>query len=139
MTRLFLMLTICGGISFAQSDQDTGTNMACVERQEIPKYPPLAAAARISGRVATTVAIFPDGSIKGVSTKLLSGTTNARLLSPAVEEAVRASVYRKACGGKSVRLVFNFGFDDDPNKAFAFGYPNQFWIFVVPPVIQTEP
>jgi hypothetical protein len=89
-----------------------------------------------------TVTLNPDGSIQ--DTVLDMGTSSAlakRLLTPEVEKALRASAFRKGCGGKSVRLVFNFilGEELDPNRlpqTVSFGYPNQFWISVPPQIIQ---
>ncbi|HEX5227446.1 MAG TPA: hypothetical protein VFW44_07030 [Bryobacteraceae bacterium] len=122
MTRLVLMLLICGVIAFAQSDQ-TETNMSCVERLQLPRYPALAYEAGISGQVTATVAIPSSGPSHVES-------NGPKLLAPYVEDAIKASVFRQTCAGKSVRLVFNFDFDEDPTKGIAFGYPNQFFIKV---------
>lgn len=104
--RLLLILAACGTIASAQ---DTETNMACVERLQMPLYPRLAQHASVSGRVTVRVAISADGAVKMES----DGT---RLLVPYVENAARASNFRKACGGRVVQLVFNFDFDEDPIK-----------------------
>ncbi len=67
--------------------------MQCVERLEMPQYPPLAKQARIAGTVTAVVAIASDGAAK----------TTARghaLLTPAVEGAIRASKFHEACGGQ---------------------------------------
>jgi hypothetical protein len=118
MMRLFWILTICTGIACAQ---DTGTNMQCVERLEMPVYPPLADAARISGTVTAVVAIASDGSIR-------AKTEGHVHLTRAVETAIRASKFDKACVGKSVTLVFNFELSLDLHPRQAFAYPNQFYI-----------
>jgi len=115
--------------------------MNCVERLQMPVYPPLAIQARISGKLMATVTMSPDGSLEKTSVEIESGTVNAKLLVPAVENALGASAFHSNCGGKSVRLIFNFGFDADPSKRVQFGYPNQFWISVPapPPIIQDAP
>lgn len=123
MIRSFLLLTICAGIAYAQ---DTETNMQCVERLEMPVYPPLAKQARIAGTVTAVVAISSGGAAKTMA-------RGDALLTPAVEGAIRASMFRKACAGKSVTLVFHFVVGDILDKLpqrIAFGYPNQFWITV---------
>jgi outer membrane biosynthesis protein TonB len=101
--------------------------MSCIERLQMPRYPPLARQAAIQGSVKATVDLAPDASIQ---MKLVGH----RLLSQAVETAVRASRFRPGCGGKSVSLIFNFEFDSDPAKIVSFGYPNQFWISAQPPI-----
>jgi hypothetical protein len=60
------------------------------------------------------------------------------LLAAAVEKALRASSFRKTCSDKSVRLIFDFGFDSDPGKRVSYGYPNQFWIAVPLPIVHVD-
>ncbi len=130
MVRLVMVAAMCAGMAAAQSGQDAGTNTSCVDRLEMPVYPPLAQQARISGDLTVTVAINADGTIH---TALPAGAH--RILSSAVENAVQASVFRKECRGKSVTLVFNFvvaGQPDGKPQRVSFGYPNQFWITVPP-------
>jgi hypothetical protein len=127
--RLLLILAACLGVASAQ---DTESNMACVERLQMPLYPGLAHQARISGTVTAAVSIPAEGAVR-IDAK------GHRLLAPYVEQAIRASTFRKACAGKSVKLIFNFSFDEDRYKAVSFGYPNQFWITVPHPVIERAP
>jgi hypothetical protein len=80
------------------------------------------------------VVVASDGSLQ-------TKAAGHKLLAPAVEKAIRASTFLKTCGGKSVRLVFNFvlGKNLDPDKLpqhVSFGYPNQFWISVPPRLVQ---
>jgi hypothetical protein len=131
--RLLATLILAGTASlWTAFAQDTESNMSCVERLQMPLYPPLAAAARISGSVTATVLVASDGSIQ---TTFSSGTHP--LLSPAVDYALRASSFRKSCGVKSITLVFNFVlseyYPDGRLQGVSFGYPNQFWISVLPP------
>ena len=48
--------------------------MSCVDRLRIPTYPALAASARITGDVAATVLLAPNGSLQAVSFDMPSGT-----------------------------------------------------------------
>ena len=132
--RLLLTLALCSWPALAQSNLDADSNMSCVERLQMPVYPPLANSARISGSVTATVVLASDGSLQ---TQAVGHT----FLAPDVEKAIRASVFLKTCSGKSIRLVFNFvlGENFDPDKLpqrVSFGYPNQFWISVPPRVDQ---
>jgi hypothetical protein len=108
--------------------------MSCVERLEMPVYPPLARAAHITGAVATTVTASADGLIH------VSFSQSAHpLLTTAVENALHLSVFRKDCAGKSIKVIFNFVIDakSDPSRSarISFGYPDQFWISVPTPVM----
>jgi hypothetical protein len=142
LMALALTYPVCLYTAFAQSDSDTASNTDCIERLRMPAYPQLANLARIAGGLNATVRLNPDGSIQ--DTVLDSGTSSASaksLFTPAVEKALRASAFRKGCGGKSVRLIFNFilGEELDQNhlpQTVSFGYPNRFWISVPPPIMQ---
>lgn len=94
--RLALFCFALVGTAYAQ---DSESNMSCVERLEMPVYPPLANSARISGSVTATVVVASDGSLQ-------TQAAGHKLLAPAVEKALRASVFRSNCGGKTVRLIF---------------------------------
>ncbi|MGB6943435.1 MAG: hypothetical protein WA634_02045 [Silvibacterium sp.] len=134
--RFVMILTACLGAAVAQPNQDADSNMSCVERLQMPLYPPLAVQARISGSVTATVAV---GSSSSVQTTLSRGAHD--LLNSAVEGALHSSTFRKTCIGKSVTLVFNFVIDEKlrpgrfPQRA-SFGYPNQFWITVPPRLVE---
>lgn len=125
-----MILTACLGVAFAQPNQDADSNMSCIERLQMPLYPPLAEKARISGSVTATVAASLDGSIH---TKIAGHP----LLAERADEAVEASTFRKACAGKCVTLTFNFVIDkkqdpSGPPPPVSSSYPNQFWITVPP-------
>jgi hypothetical protein len=129
--RLALFCLTLVGMAYAQ---DSESNMSCVERLQMPLYPPLASQARISSSVSATAIVASDGTAQ---TKI----TGHPILAEAAEKALRASAFLKSCGGKSVKLVFNFvlGENFDPDKLpqrVSFGYPNQFWISVPPRVVQ---
>jgi hypothetical protein len=135
--RFLLIFALYTWPALAQSNQESDPNMSCVERLEMPVYPPLAAAVRLSGSVTATVVVASDGSVQ-------TNVVGHRLLVAAVEKATRSSVFRKTCGGKSIGLIFNFVLaeDLDPDRLpqrVSFGYPNQFWISVPPRVITDAP
>ncbi len=121
------------GIAYAQ---DSDFNMSCVERLEIPQYPPLAHAAVIQGSLTATATLGSDGVVE---TKIVGHP----LLTEAVKTAIGASTFRKSCAGKSVTVVFNFVIEKtyNSNARFSFGFPNQFWISVLPgpPMFEVSP
>jgi hypothetical protein len=132
--RLLLALALCSWPALAQSNQEADSNMSCVERLQMPVYPKLAEQAAIRGSVTAMVIVASDGSPQ-------TKAVGHKLLVPAVEKAINTSAFLKTCGGKSVKLIFNFvvGENFDPDKLpqrVSFGYPNQFWISVPPRVVQ---
>ena len=125
------LLTLFLSLSLAAAGQAPESNIACVERLEIPPYPPLAGQARVSGTVIATVKLTADGSIE--SRNLAVEPSSAKLLVPAVDGALSDSVFSKNWVGTSVTLVFNFVQGDEfdrrgPKDRVSFGNSNQFWI-----------
>jgi hypothetical protein len=133
--RFLLAFALCAWPALAQSDQDGGSNMSCVERLQMPVYPPLARLARISGSVTATVIMSTEGSIQ-----VTSSQSAHPLVTQAVENALHGSAFSRACVHKPIQLVFNFVFDEKSNPGrtspqVSFGYPNQFWISVPLPQV----
>ena len=130
-----LLLLMCLTIAVQAADD---SNMACVERLEMPTYPPLANAAKVTGQVVALVTLSADG-IRTLETK--SGTGKAHpLLAPTIEKSMRASTFSKDCADKMVTVVFHFVQDERlPLPQTAFGYPNQFWIVGVPNLLYVSP
>jgi hypothetical protein len=128
--------------ALAHSELSVEPNAQCVEHLRMPTYPKLADQARISGSVTVIVSLAPDGSIQDTTLEMPEASPVAkRLFPPAIDQALRASVFRKNCGRKPVRLVFNFvvGEELDTNnlpQTVSFGYPNRFWISVPPKHLQ---
>jgi hypothetical protein len=140
--RPTLTVAICSVVLkslFAQSPEPN-TNTACIEKLQIPSYPLLARQARLRGVVVATTTLNSNGTIKSISIQMESGTVSAtKILTSAVETALRSSVYTHACDGKPLKLIFNFVLGQDllPNndkQTVSFGYPNRFWI-VAPPAV----
>jgi hypothetical protein len=124
--RVYLLI-LAGLPLVAQID----TNMACVERLEIPTYPALAKQARIAGVLTASVRLGPEGSIGKISSQFVPESTKSVMFASAIEESLRASIFAKSCAGKQVRLVFNFVLSEpgvSTQTTFSFGYPNQFWV-----------
>jgi hypothetical protein len=116
----------------------TETNIACVERLEIPDYPVLAKQARISGVLTATVLLGPDASVLKTASEWDSETKKIEsLFLREVEKSLRVSSFAKACANKTVKLVFHFVVAGSPVPSpqppiIFFGYPNQFWMTVRP-------
>jgi hypothetical protein len=139
---LILMSSAGLGILSGQSVSDTMSNAFCIERLQMPYYPPLADHARISGIVTAIVSLAADGSVQDTTMDMGAASATAKhLFPPAVRDALRASTFHKGCDGKPVTLIFHFGPGEeaDPrgrSPTISFGYPNQFWISFSPMIAQ---
>jgi hypothetical protein len=131
-----IVFLLFGGSWTAALAQDRGeadSNIACVERLQMPAYSPLASAARVQGTITVSVPLSAAASPERVTTESTGETpTGLRLLVPSIESAIKGATFRSNCGGKTVTLVFRFQIEgkavDNPKTSLAFGFPNRFWI-----------
>ena len=70
MRDLILALSCALACSAATAESGDISNMSCVERLDVPMYPPLAAAARISAGVVTTIHLGSGGTIDAITSEL---------------------------------------------------------------------
>jgi outer membrane biosynthesis protein TonB len=130
------------GAAHGQPAVDAESNTHCIERLRMPVYPKLADAARISGTLTATVVLGQGGSVQQVLMDMGNASATAKqLFPPEVAKAIQASSFRRACGGKSITVVFSFvlGQELDPHglpQSVSFGYPNRFSISVPPKTVQ---
>src|SRR5690349_21811846 len=108
MTRMALgtmAVFLPWGAAKAQSDP----NMACVERIEIPRYPTLAAQARLEATITASVVISREGSAERVDVQAESRSASAEsIFGPPVRKVIRDARFRSHCAGETVRFVFHF-------------------------------
>jgi hypothetical protein len=131
---LAILLTMAG-VSCAEQPADT-SNAMCVTRLQLPVYPPIAQSARLSMSLTAVVALTSAGAAQTIAFEDISGERSdlAKLFFPELERSLRASQFSAACGGKSVRLIFDFRMNGDPpNKMIWFAFPNRFEIWDVSP------
>ena len=120
---------------------ESPSNIECLERLEIPDYPPLARQARVQNIQTVKVLLNDHATIQsieqGLQGKLVSFD---RLFKEGAEKALKNSQFSKTCGGKTIMLVFHYEIRDDPNRSslFAFGPANHFWIRYGPVYINPE-
>lgn len=134
-----LVATILWGVlnyvvpASAQEASAGPSNIECGVRIRLPSYPTIARAARIAGTTVATISLTSRGrpaSVEVVGAHQLLGT--------AVERELRASEFSASCGGRRVRLVFQFVIDGEPaehpQSTFTFMPPNTFLISTRPGV-----
>lgn len=107
------------------------SNIECLERLEIPDYPPLARMAQIQVIQTVKVLLSDQATVQDVDQSLQGKVV--KLDGPfkeGAEKALKNSRFSKSCGGKTITLVFHYEIRDDPNRSslFAFGPPNHFWV-----------
>jgi len=117
------------------------SNIECLERLEIPGYPPLSRQANIQVIQTVKVLLSDQATIQDVEQSLRGKVVKLdRLFKEGAEKALKNSRFSKTCGGRTITLVFHYEIRDDPNRSalFAFGPPNHFWIRAVPFYVTPE-
>ena len=132
-----LLVFVVSPLALSQSTTADDTNASCIEKLQIPNYPPLARHARLSGTFTTTVVIGPDATVQSISSEMVAKFSQSKgIFIPAIERSLRSSVFARRCGGNTVKLVFQFVLGDgepsDHGQEVSFAYPNRFWISVPP-------
>jgi hypothetical protein len=139
LLRFWAAICLIYGTLAAQSpsSQKEGPNTNCIARLQLPAYPPLADAARVTANLGVEVVVGPAGHAKDLSITVASAREKG-LFGPALEKAIQASKFDEACKGMKVNLIFHFILEDAPAAvpSTSFGYPNQFWISVPPRLVQ---
>ena len=141
MTTSRSLLAVCLVFSFggcATRTSNDSTDMACVERLELPSYPSIADSARVEAGVTAAVQLSEDAKVEKVSMGVASGMEYAaKLFYPAVEKAMKASTFLPSCGGRTVQLAFEFPFPTrsetgETVQTVRFKNPNRFEIALTP-------
>ena len=110
---------------------ESSSNIECVERLEIPDYPPLPRTASIQAIQTVKVLLSDRATVQSIKSDLLGKVVSVeRDFRDAAEKTLKSSRFSKTCGGKTITLVFHYEIRDDPkgSSLFAFGPPNHFWI-----------
>jgi len=128
-----LLLVVAGDRASGQPRPvESPSNVECLERLEIPEYPPVARAARIQAIQTVKLLLSDQATIQNVEQNLEVKAVSIleKYFRESAEKALKSSRFSKTCGGKTITLVFHYELRDDPNTSslFAFGPPNHFWI-----------
>src|SRR6266852_3686934 len=108
-----LISAVLPGSAYGQSARpeptEVDSNSACIQRLEIPRYPPLATQARMEATITVDVLIGQGGTAKQVDTTAESRSTQGKaLLGAAVWKVISEAKFRPECAGKTVKAVFHF-------------------------------
>jgi hypothetical protein len=136
---------LCIGLSLAMTScrrpaAEDRSNIECVTRLRLPRYPPIAQSARVGLSMTVAVSLSGDGSPHSVTFENVSGSRPdlVELFRPTVEPAMRESRFEAACGGKTVRFVFSFQIARDARPDVYFLLPNRFEIEAESPIVNVE-
>jgi hypothetical protein len=119
----------------SQVSGGSGPLTYCIERLEIPEYPPLPRQARIQGIQTVAVHLSEQASVQDVSSNFRATNGLAyTYFSASAEKAMRNSHFSDICRGKTITLIFHYEVDDVGGtvSSFAFGFPNHFWVRIGP-------
>ena len=138
MKYLLSIVLLCALVSSAagQQSSDSG-NMSCVERLDLPMYPRLADAARISARVVTAIRVGNGGTVDAITSEVKAAGAVKTAFLKSIEDAVRSSRFAAACAGWTVTIQLQFSLGEQVGtERVSFAYPNRFTIFAPTKVIQ---
>jgi hypothetical protein len=105
------------------------SNIGCLEHLEIPEYPPLARVARLHAIQAVKVVLSSQATIQSIGFSLQGKAASLpeKSFKEGAEKALKNARFSKACGGKTITLVFDYELSND-ERTFAFEPPNHFLI-----------
>jgi Gram-negative bacterial TonB protein C-terminal len=93
----------------AQPPPPADPGFECFAHIETPEFPRSALQAHVDGTVYIRVQVTPQGAPDKIDTTVASSWADGpKLLTPAVEKAVRASTFKPECAGKTVAVVFRY-------------------------------
>jgi len=138
MSRLAVMLC-CAFVCAAAAQESADTsNMSCIEKLDVPTYPRLADAARITASVTSVIHVGRDGRLQGVKSNVQAvGETVKAAFLKSVDDSVRTAKFAAACAGRTVTVEFQFSLGEQVGlERVSFAYPNRFTISAPGKVIQ---
>ena len=117
---------------------ESPSNIGCLERLEMPDYPPLPRQAHIQAIQTVKVLLSGQATVETIESSIQAKPTAVeRAFKESAEKALKNSRFSKACGGKTITLVFHYELREDEKKSlFAFEPPNHFWIRAGPFYVQ---
>jgi hypothetical protein len=97
------------------SEMTSGTDgLACFENLGTPEYPKKALQENVDGSVWTWTQVSAQGTIDKIETQAVSAWGQGeKLLTPPVENAIRAAKIKSECAGKKVSVVFRYQLHGD--------------------------
>ena len=90
----------------------------CFQNVEVPEFPHAALQAHVDGTAWVSITLTPQATVDKIGTQVTSAWgTASKLLTPAVEKAVRASKFKMDCAGKTVDVVYRYELHGEPTAS----------------------
>jgi len=87
----------------------------CFDHAATPEYPQAALQQHVDGDVWVTFDLTAQGMPEKIQMEVSSAwAAGEKLLTPAVEKAVKASTFKSSCAGKSIAVVYRYDLSGDP-------------------------
>jgi len=87
----------------------------CFDHVETPEFPRAALQAHVDGTVYIWAKLTAQGTLDKIDNQVASSWADGpKLLTPAVEKAVRASTFKMNCAGKTVAVVYRYELHGEP-------------------------
>ena len=87
----------------------------CFQTVETPEFPHSALQAHVDGTAWLSITLTPQAAVDKIGSQVTSAWgTASKLLTPAVEKAVRASKFKQECAGKTVDVVYRYELHGEP-------------------------
>jgi hypothetical protein len=135
-----LLLVIAPYVASGQAlPMESPSNIECLERLEMPDYPPLPRTAGVQATQTVKVLLSDQATVQSIENSFQAKAIMQKDLKESAEKALKNSRFSKTCGGKTITLVFHYEFREDYKKSlFAFDPPNHFWIRYGPRYVNPE-
>jgi len=119
---------------------ESPSNIECLERLEMPDFPPVPRAAHIQSIQTVKVLLSDQATVRTVESSVQGSIGTEKYFKESAEKTLKNSRFSKTCGGKTITLVFHYEFREDSDKSLsAFAPPNHLWIRVDLEYIDHQP
>jgi hypothetical protein len=97
------------GQAAAEPPAPANPGFECFANVVTPDFPESALLARVDGTVYAFIQVTPQGAADKIDSQVASAWQDGpKLLTPAVEKAIRASKFKPECAGKTVAVVYRY-------------------------------
>lgn len=104
-----------GGRGAAAPAPPADPGFECFATEETPEFPLAALQTHVDGTVYVRALLTAQATVDKIDSQVASSWgTGPKLLTPAVEKAVRASKFKTECAGKTVAVVYRYELQGAP-------------------------
>lgn len=116
-TAFFIAISaalVSSAVKAQQPPADSSDSLSCFVNIATPDYPKAALDEHVEGDVWTWTHLSANGVPEKINSDFVSARSDGgKLLTPAVEKAIRAAKFKPECDGKTVWAVFRYEFQGE--------------------------